>query len=97
MKKETSKPATMPVLFTADYTDIDIFVTKVQWFNALQFNARCHLLIMAFGEDKGVPFAERFQQYGLWFFIHKLEADERPVFYKLILSLTQDRPDTEGA
>jgi hypothetical protein len=97
MKKETSKLSKSSNLFTVDYTDIDTFVTKVQWFNALQFNARCHLLIMAFGEDKGITFAERFHQYGLWFFIHKLEADEKPIFYKLILSLTKDTPNTEGA
>ena len=66
---------------------IRVFITNVQRFNALQFNAKCHKLIETFGEDKGIKFVERFEKYGLWFFVHELTDDEQSLFFSMVLRL----------
>jgi hypothetical protein len=91
MQKTLLKPVA-PVALPVDYSDIDTFVTNIQKFIALQFYARCSLLIESFGEDVGIEYAERFAQYGVWFLIHKMENGNRDLFYKLVLNLPNDTP-----
>lgn len=78
-----------------NFWDIETFVQNIQRFNALQFNARCEALIKCFGETKGIKYAERFDRYGLWFFIHELSPNEKPQFYQMILDLRTARHTEE--
>ncbi len=66
---------------------ITAFVKNVQKFNALQFNARTHLLITTFGEAHGLKYTERYDKYGLWFFIHELPPKHEAAFYDLVLNM----------
>jgi hypothetical protein len=95
MQKALFKPVA-PVALPVDYSDIDTFVTNIQKFIALQFYARCAMLIETFGEDVGIEYAERFAQYGVWFLIHKMDTGNRDRFYKLVLHLPNASPNTEG-
>lgn len=66
---------------------ISAFVRNVQRFNALQFNARTNLLITTFGEAHGLKYTERYDKYGLWFFIHELPPKHEAAFFDLVLNM----------
>ena len=84
------------LVLASDFSDLELFLERIQWFNALQFNARCHLFIATFGETVGIKFAERFDRYGLWFFLSELKEKERPPFFELVMSLTKDAPNGQN-
>jgi hypothetical protein len=69
------------------HADISAFVKNVQKFNALQFNARTHLLITTFGEVHGLKYTERYDKYGMWFFIHELPPKHEAAFYDMVLNM----------
>jgi hypothetical protein len=69
------------------HADISAFVRNVQKFNALQFNARTHLLITTFGEAYGIKYSERLDKYGLWFFIDQFPPKHEATFYDMVLNL----------
>lgn len=80
-KTETPTPPTV------DYDTLNRFVVNVQKFNVTQFNARTNALIQTFGEDKGIEFSERLDKYGLWYFIHSFNAEQRNRFFDLVLGM----------
>jgi hypothetical protein len=69
------------------FDQIRAFVANIQRFNAMQFNAKTHLLIQTFGEDEGIKYSERHTSYGAWFFIDQLPEKDEKIFLSMILNL----------